>query len=668
MHCMATLTLLFFFVFSAFVFLCTQNADFGVNKIEIELYNENDLPYSEFIDRIQKACNDSNTDIMFSYMKYDQDLGKESEYVIFKTSNNDGFIRAESKNGTLKMSDNEAYSTDPKLISDGFKKNKLIFVDVFYDYTIYPLSAMTINDMEKSICETDSSDVVKLSGALSNYNISVKKHSLGYVGDNTLYNVLYIGMAVMLILTFFSILFWQLSESRTIAIKRLEGYSFKQTAVDMLNSFMRFYIIELLFFFISSMAFFIIVSGFDLFIFYLKNNIYIILLATISIPMLYIVSCVYIFFVNPLITLKGMENKKFFYALAVIAKYMIITVLLIVCNTSLVSLKNYYNEMKAYQNISDKLQGYHVITKTREKENEEDNYKKFYDMTHYSNNAIMMHAMPCTSSEFEGNIKQWYVIINDNYMKFNPIYSPDGKQITFEDVKNDKAVMLIPESVSENEAVAVHKRRFKNVPYEEIKVYKYINDQKFYIFQDADTKYPGYIMHPIVILHQPDMEVSGIIANGELVFKSHTNNFSKEITPLLKECNIEWETGSTPSIESVFESIIHDLKIEVIVYIIVICVFIFLFISAILYEAWLYYKNNQKRFTILKMGGYNFFMIHKCQIIFKIIIYALIIAICLSNNINIIPSMILVSFDYIFFYAILESKTATYSSTVLKGA
>ena len=669
MYCITVLTLIFLFVFSIFVFLCTENANFNAGKTEIEIVNDYGFSHSDFIEKIEKACKSADVDIMFSFMKYEENTDKEKELIIFKTNNSENFLPVRTKTGTILLSDNDAYSTDISLISDNLKKNKLIFIDFFYDYTIYSLSDITSQQIKRSQCLANTSDLVRLSDALTEQNLSMNQGFTTYNNDDSLIKILYAGLAVMLVLMLFSVIFYQLSISRNIAVKRLEGYSSGMIISELLKDFIIFYLSAVSICFLVILIFFVSVSSMELFGFYIEKNVKIILFTLILIISLYILSCLNIFSINPLNILKGKAKGQKIHILTIVSKFVIVSVLLTMYNENVSSFKEYYNNMKSYKNISSQLENYYTITNTRFSENMDEDYKKFYKLTHYANDAVMMCAMMCGRPQMEKDISQWFVTVNDNYMKLNPIYTPDGKEIRYDDIKNEKATILIPEGIySANDVLRVHAGRFEGIGEDDIKIHTYDRNQRFYIFETIKTKYPGYIMYPIVFIHKDEYSVFGAISNGEIIFKSHTNNFSTEITPLLRECNIDWMTGSTPSVESIYTSYINKAKLEVIVYSIIIVVFIFLLVCVIFYESFLYYKHNQKKFTIMKMNGYSFSQMHRFQIFIHITFYLFILYISNKMKLNIIFSGIIISLDYIMFYGILESRTAEYSSKVLKGA
>lgn len=669
MYCITVLTLIFLFVFSIFVFLCTENANFNAGKTEIEIINDYGFSHSDFVKKIEKACESADVDIMFSCLTYEENTNKEKEMIIFKTNNSENFLPVKTKTGNILLSADDAYSTDISLIADNFTKNKLIFIDFFYDYTIYPLSAITSQQVKKSQCLANTSDLVRLSDALIEQNLSMNQGLATYENDDSLIKILYAGLAVMLVLTLFSIIFYQLSISRNIAVKRLDGYNSGMIISEILKDFIIFYISAVGICFLSMLIFFVSVSDIELFGFYLEKNIKIILFTLLSIISLYILSCFNIFTINPLNILKGKAKGQKIHILTIVSKFVIVAVLLTMCNENVSSFKEYYNNMKSYKNISSQLENYYTITNTKFSENMDEDYKKFYKLTHYTNEAVMMCAMMCGRPQMEKNIIQWFVTINDNYMKLNPIYTPDGKEIKYNDIKDEKATILIPDGIySEQDVLRIHSGRFEGIGEEDIKIHTYDRNQKFYVFETIKTKYPGYIMYPIVFIHKDGYSVFSAISNGEIIFKSHTNNFNIEITPLLRECNIDWITGSTPSVESIYTSYINNTKLEVIVYSIIIVVFLFLLVCVIFYESFLYYKHNQKKFTIMKMNGYSFSEMHGFQIFIHIILYLFILYISNAMKLNIVFSGVVIALDYIMFYSILESKTAEYSSKILKGS
>ena len=125
----------------------------------------------------------------------------------------------------------------------------------------------------------------------------------------------------MLLLSFLSMFFKQFSESKHIAVKRLEGYTLLQSLVDVFKEFLLYYFVLFFICIIASLVAFFFISEIELGVFYFINNYKIILFVFFIIPILYSLSCVNIYLVKPLETLKGNNNKKGVYLLTIVSKY-----------------------------------------------------------------------------------------------------------------------------------------------------------------------------------------------------------------------------------------------------------------------------------------------------------------------------------------------------------
>lgn len=660
LNCMLLVTIIFFYVCSILVFYEEKSSNFLADKEKISLSSKYEYGVEEMISRIKQASLEADTDIVFLFYPKEK-----KEIILFTTGNDSDFL---GFGNNVEIDQNIAYSTAPGSKTDEYSWEKIVYPNLFYNYTVYPLNAISNAQLNHAICLTDPSKITVLSEKLNDKFIQIKAEGHFSQKSNNLHIIFLCGLTVLMFLIFFSMIYYQLSESKKSAIKILDGYSFKDFLIDENSSFLLVYSIQYLIVFLLSILFVSVFSGFDLFIMYLRNYGKLILIFSFLTPVLFLLTCLYICFIKPLHAIKGKNGRRILIVLTCFVKYCVLSLIIITLSSNIILFKEYRDEYSIYNNISKNLHDYYCLSIRDVKINEED-YVNFYKRVNKRFNAIMMTAHYCMNPDDEGNIYQWFIYVNDNYMNINPIESINGDIIEFSKLPQNKRTILVPEGKKPEEKIIaeVYSRKLK-IEINELNIEYYKDNQKFFIISSmATTKYPGYIKSPIVIIHNLNDNVTGAISTKELIFQAHTSDFNSEIMPYLQEYGIEFSTASSVSAGDDILEVLNQKLIEMLVVFTSNIFLILILFITIMYETWIYFENNRKLFVLKKIEGFSFINIHKTQIVCKTLLSAILIFFTCSTHSNFIVPLVMIFMDYIIFYGKLESKTVKYSAQILKG-
>lgn len=660
LNCMMLITILFFYLCSILVFYEEKSSNFLVEKEKISLSSKYEYGIEEIISRINQSCLEADTDIVFMYYPKEK-----KEIILFTTGNDSDFFGFGNK---TEMVTNTAYSTNIVDKSDDYSWRKIVYPNMFYNYTVYPLNDITNAQFNHAICLTDPSKVVVLSEKLNDEFIQIRDEGHYSQKSNSLYIAFLCGITVLMFLMFFSMIYYQLSESKKIAIKILDGYSIKDFIVDECKSFLMFYFIQYIIVFFLSGSVISFFSGFNLFIMYLRNYGKLIMIVSFLIPILFLLTCLYICFIKPLYAIKGKNEIRVLTTLTCLVKYCVLCLVMITLSSNIMLFKEYRDEYSIYNNISKNLHEYYSLSIRDGKVNEED-YINFYKRVKKRFNAIMMTAHYCVNPEDEGNIHQWFIYVNDNYMKLNPIESINGNIIEYSNLPHNKHTILIPEcKKSEEKIISEEYSRKLKIETNELNIEYYKDNQRFFIISSMEnTKYRGYIRFPIVIVHKLGDNVTGAISTHELIFQAHTNDFNSEIMPYLQEYGIEFSTGSSVNVGDDILEVMNQKMIEMFIVFTSNAFLLLILLVTITYETWIYFEKNRKLFVLKKIEGYSFFTIHKTQIVCKTLLNAALFLFAYLTYSNLVVASVMIFIDYISFYIRLESRTVKYSAQILKG-
>lgn len=680
------------FIFLSFFTYIVEIDNIATTKVAFHIMTDTDKEYTvdELIRNLNEACQSSNTDVLVRKYQHDNNGGSASPStnIIYKTNNNTDFLKWNTETGNCIIPSGSVLTNKEDLSLQNYSLIELYMPHIMGDYIILSLEDMTSKDWSAVTCYTNAGYLNKLSAECRKYGITVEKQG-GIILKSNYFVILLAVSLVMLGLSFLSMLFWQLSESKKIAIKRLEGFSFLQIVENSIVVFFTGFLpICIITFFLGCIVC-SVWESFSLFIYFLIDYKFVILGYLVAWIFAFVVSCTYIIIVHPLYAIKGRKKQKGLYRLTFFVKMCLIAVIGLVSFYSFVGYRTMKTTIAIQNNMSETFSDYyHFLSNSNvnltSNDELEDLYHGFYIAMSEFYDPVLMDASSASSmsqlpkeklNEFNEHISNYNIInnritVNKYYLEMNPVYTMDDKQITCDYFPDNQLILLLPYDLDENLVKECYKNTAEFEGYESDSIFtiKYAPDQKFYYFStDIKSEKPGFIENPVVVVEQNFLHPLGWFSQGNIIFKAKSDDFYNEVLPIMNECNISKYIAGTVSVSGEIQTALNWDMNMMFLYVTILVCSIVLFCCVLLYECIVYYKNNQKRITIKKMNGFSFFQIHCVHLLVRMLFYIIVAAYFLIVGCPLWFGLAVILLDFICFYLVLESKSAKYAATVLKG-
>lgn len=616
------------------------------DKTPVIISKSSDITNQHFVEQLEEITNKNNSDIMFQTV----DMHDEKEpYLIYSTFNNDDFISLSAIQKISKTRDNTFYST-----MDIDKAEGICCSNLFVDINIYDFceaSKYNLNNCKYYI-DTDTVDYIMNDLQKLGYDVEFSNEIAIFQNISV---VQYSFLPVFLMCV--CILFYVLSLSKDDAVKKLNGYSnndlFIEKSFILVKELLLFFLVTTL---IAIMVVFCIfgLTVFDFVLFGIK--IYAIILAVM------VVFCfgasLSTYFRNLYQDIKGRDSNVEFFSVVLVAKFVFFILLVFSISTTCSNLNEIYKLSVQAKNISDKVSSYvtmplHEIYTTVDEQQASDRYLKIYDVTNSNNNGVMIYSrnywLDSDGTCLAETCEQDNIIINENYLKINPIYKADDELIINSDFDNSKFNILIPEcKVNREEQIKDFLCDIlDNLNKNDINVIIYKNDNPINTFNsNVNNSDFGTIKNPIIYLYDHkylSYKLVPVFSGEEYFVQTTTDSPYKELYPIIKDAGLEDFIPETPYIYSRFadtisfykEAILSDV-FEMIIYLLGLIVLIYQFCR-------LYCESFKERISVKMLYGYEFTNIHKIYLIASVIIYILFAgAVCVLNSMGLVKANLIV--------------------------
>jgi|GEM_PF-3538359 len=679
-----------FVILTFFIYIVNAGSDL-LEKKQFCIEHSECTP-EETIEILGKICDEANLDILVRVYETTGLTYNEADVVniIYKTNNNEDFLNWHSGTGTCLVEPGTVLINSKGSGRKNFKEYRLFMPRSLGIYAVYSLTDMTPDELDSATFFTNEEYFETLKKLSCEYGITIDEKGSVYVDLSYEMIVLCTSLA-LLGLSFLSMLFWQLSRSKVIAIRRLEGYSFWNIACNFTKTFLSGFIPV----FLSAMTVGAVIcslwESLPIFMYFILDYWPLPVAFVIAWTLAFFASCIHIVFVNPLSTLKGEKKQKSLYVITVIAKLCLVLIIGVVAYYCYIGAEFMLSVNEVAKAGAENYSDYYFFNLTENVENIEyevldSDMKKFTDKMSLTHNVVLMDPSSAYSFgdddtpeeireymkadneyyEYTGNV----IAINKSYMDINPVYSPDGSKIEPSDLPEDKFVILVPEGTDREEVRKAYADSDYLKEYEsgEMLILEYSKDQKFYGFStDYLPDTVGYFENTIVLLDEKYTRASSQISCGLLIFEGNTDDFYNEILPLLEDFNLTGYVGDIISVGAQLNYMRNYTQHGMAIYFGALFFCVCLLTGVIFYECVVYYKNNQKIITIKKMNGFSFIDIHGKHLVLRAGFYAFIVIWFVLMKCPLWFSLLCILLDFIIFCIALESRTSKYAATVLKG-
>lgn len=621
-------------------------------KTAVTIKKDSLITNKQFVEELEKIVNDNNSDIMFQVV----DVNSEKEpFLVYSTFNNNDFISLSSIQKIVKTDDKTIYST-----MNIYGAEKIYCSNIFIDISIYDFNEIIKYDLDscKYYIDADTADYVIGDLQTAGYDVEMLNEVAVY---ETISVVQYSFLPIFLMCV--CILFYILSLSKEDAVKKLNGYSnnnvFTEKFIDLIKELLLFFLLSTIFALIIVFCIF----GMTVFDFILYSiKIYVVILWVMVVFCL--AASLTTYFRNICQDIKGKDSNAEFFSVVLVAKFIFFVLLVFSISSACNNLSEIYKLSVQAKNISNKVSSYVIMPlyETFASIDDEQNSKGLsvlYDETTANNNGVMIFARNYWSYSDDMCLAEEYgqddIIINENYLKINPIYDVDNNLISESDFIENKFNILVPEckfyrinEIKDSlcysyESAYTH----DSLAVDDINVIVYKDNTIINTFNaNVNNSNFGEIENPIIYIYNHEYLSYSLISaftGGEYFVETTSDNPYEELYPIIKEVGLEDIILETPYISNTFSDtisfynqIVISNVFEIVIYLLGLIVLIYQFCR-------LYCECFKERIAIKMLYGYRFINIHKFYLLTSVVIYVLFAgAACVLDSIGLVSTNLVV--------------------------
>lgn len=596
-----------------------------MQRVKIEKTKKEDN--NTFIDNIEKIAKENGCDIAF----YSMDTSDNRiNNIIYKTNNTDNFYNIAVEGGTQKLAKNECLSTKDEYMS--YNCRKIYGLWRSKDYTILNFEEIHNKNLSSPVFFVPNEFVEVFVDDLtqSGYNATIMAEMFDMELNYTEYfMVVTIPFTIMLI----CIVLYFLLNGKAVMLKKLEGYSSSDIRSEEwrknLAVFILIYAAVML-----VLCIFMLTFSLGVFLDFLSFSFKRLLLALIIPVIIFVMSSFIISLQNNKDYIKGKTNNKIILAATLILKAVFVCLILRSLTVTCVYINQSYNTYEGLSIVENKIQGYASMNFNglgMDVETE-DGYnstmsmcRKLYDSTVNKFNGVILDDDSFDIDISNGGITAKAgdlgagnnsITVNSNYLKFNPLYKPNGELITEKDLDYNKFNFLVSDKEGYYSEDTIRDLVFMDI-FDESKfnIVYYKADQKIFTLENFNIAFGGCMIdNPIIKIFDPDKDEYDdllVYMAGNYFLKTETDNPYQEILPYIQDARLDNIILSTPLVSSGFSEEINFIYSEIISNsinaILYLLGIIILSIFSIKYY-FILFKNN---IAVKKLGGYGTFAIHK---------------------------------------------------------
>ncbi len=647
-----------------------------LDKQTILIERPETMQNDEYLTAISEVMEQIHCDIMY---KYTNVTGKKTEYLYYKTNNTSNFVTVPSEKKNMLVISGECISTK---LHEGYINYKLNTANAHSDISFFDLSDAVNYSLDSAIYYVKASECEQITEALHSAGLYVEKKYSSLISGK--YSVILFG-GIPIILFFASMLFYVLSEGKKIVLKKMDGYSnfdiLKDDVSDTLPQFgIIFLIISVITGIAGAICYPLALNGFlSYFLGYVGTGAFITALG-------YALALIVYFSKNNAEQIKGKAPKTGIYTISIFLKICFVLFIMFFMSIAVRNVTLAYHTFRTSKTFAEKLDSYvtvPVYNLNHDVDGLETNYVNLYHQTVDAYHGVLIDAGNYKFDLISGKTPceeygQDDIIINENYLSFNPIYDLNGTAITPEQLTTDGRLnVLIPLSKKDSENAL--KERYLMAYKTDINIIYYDESiSKIYSYNaSALATSDGEIKSPVVVLADEkiinETFIYTFITNGYYFFKATTSDPTAEFKPLLEELGISETTLKLNYVSDNFKEEMTQWLSMLKLYATQSALLLLGMLTVILFTSKLYCENYKNRISIYLMEGKSLLFCIRNHIAFTLLSYVFCIAvlhfgitISISFNYNIMIFMIL-SELIIILLSCRKFVTANLSE-ILKGA
>lgn len=571
-----------------------ESIEGGKQKISIEKPKE--VTNDTFLKNIANAAMELNTDIVYKYVDVDE---MNTDYMYYVTDNTDGFLDAESAKA---LSNIEFYTFD--------QADK------------YDLSTGNYY-VNNKLCDAISGKISKFG-----YNVTIpqssKRSGKTPVGLFT---------TIPIILLILSITFYMLSIGKRTVLRKMEGYTnFAILKEEFLGLIPMYLVIGLI---IEMVGLLFVKFNYNNFIInFLKYQSGYIILLAIIIVVSAIVSLVCICSQQQIAHIKGKVPKKGIYVISMLTTIVFMVFISFFMSVGIRNIKACYDVYKTSSVMVNKTKEYvsiPIYQNSASCEGLEDNYMDFYKKTVNAYDGVLVFSGnykvdPISGKSGAEAYDQDDIIVNENYLKINPIYESKDKPVSLVESRGGKVINVI----------LPYEKKDEMAKYDEMIKLAYKAEANFVFYDSTITDVYSYnaevgnrtygkLDAPVIIVLNTENLTGDFVlsycSQESYIIKPRTNSPYDELKPILEEVGILTVTPQTPYVASNYSTELADELDKLKLYGTQSVFLIMGLLLLVSYTAILYCNNYKKKIICKIIEGYSTWQCVSGHIIFKVAIY-----------------------------------------------
>lgn len=673
MHTMVWINILFFILYS---FIQYSNETYNIiheKKSCIQITKPESMDNQEFIKALIAMCTDHQVDLYYETIQGALDV--HPTYYIYKTNVTEQFLPLPLKgreNSLLKVG--ESLST-MKSLDDTV--GQILGSALLQDIEIFEFHALSDYNLDNCIYYTDEAMRNTLVSALLESGYEVAVINEGNFSQEV--STWHWNQEILLFLLLAAMLFYFFSLNREVVIKKINGYSsiiilfdeMKMLGCSILGGFIT---AEVIMTFI--MICFFPASVGNYFAYMLPK----VLIFAFVIVGIFVVTGIYVFMQKDASDIKGRSKNREIYVVSLAVKLIIVFIVLFQTSDYISNITNYIKLKQNYSvnriSISDE---YYMpfnalsvdINGNAEYYHEQAN-AFFKELLYDSGNELLISDM----SQYLGVTDYWAdsytVMINQNYLRFNPLCDLNGNEISGSNIDQDKLYIFLPDTlknINETRRIVSNFQEMFSLMESDICIEYYQSVTPLHTFHTDIGDSSGCIYNAIIWLPPDEILTQfavSLFSERYLMIKGHGKNPYEVLAPMLKKYKIDNVIIESESATEYFESCLFSRKVEALKSIFLLSVLLFIYVITIAFESSVYFVNNSKRIAAMAMQGYGM-EIHQSECIQKIIVALLCIIAAHYFSLSILSIGIALLTDLILFLFLARRWTRKNMAAILKG-
>ena len=577
------------------------------DKTMISIEKPQAVDATVFLTQIDQALESLNQDIMVRYIDV---TGEKDHYVYFKTNHTTDFIAIPAMvEPVLPMQGECSATADLDLCPGALLK----LPDNYQSISFHNWTDAEAYDLSKANYLVLTSHAQEIASAIQNLGFSVQVDTGLTIYMQQLSPVVYVFVPAFMFVV--SVIFFSFANGKQNVLRKMEGYGTIHILRNEIRKNQKWVLLSLLtiiggMFLIAAVIFRVTYVQFCLF--YLRYLVYLIGILIVGGA----IAALIVFFQNKAEYVKGKVPKKGMYLTTLLGKIVFLVFLLYSLSIGIRDIIGVIHSLRTLETISERIESYVTIpiySTSAALMDFEENYLDFYELTVEDYTGVLIDAGNYSNSVLTGSNPsiergQDFITINENYLKFNPIYDLLGAVIGPELLSETKYNILIPSTkLYEKDKYVEYINLWYGMEVNFIE-YDGMRSEIFSYNPGVGSDSLGRVDQPVVLMFDERLPYAGAYiesycSQGQYFLKTYTDDPYRELLPVLEQSGIAPVSPRTPYIADRFNEWTAFQLSSLRLYLTQSAFFLLGVVSLILFSVDLYCEINKQKIACSLIEG-----------------------------------------------------------------